>query len=211
MFDNIESMDRIVMVCGGIGITPMAAILEGLLRSKAAGTFSGEVVFLWATRSVDEMKAFSYLFEQCADASISISIFWTGKAAGDTTQPVTVHVEGGAAPQERSCDPPGCVPAEMPMKEIEGAGDAAASSEPSTAAAATGSGTGIATSITVPNATVTDGRFVLDTAISPAKAGTKTGFMCCGPETMMLDSESFVSDREAAGEEIYFHRETFEW
>lgn len=210
MFENIETMDRVVLVSGGIGITPMAALLEHLLRLKRSGGFSGEIIFLWSTRSVDEMKAFRYLFEQCSEETVDIKIFVTGNDTATAKEPVTVDVEDGQAARDRNCDPPGCLPStpEVPLQEV--------TSSEKGAAPATGSGAEIVTRnnidmTTVPNATMQQGRFDLGTAIPAAKAGTKTGFLACGPEAMMIDSESFVAIRESNGEEIYFHRETFDW
>ena len=76
--------------------------------------------------------------------------------------------------------------------------------------AGTGTGSG-AESPTVPNATVVHGRFVLETAVPAGPAGQKTGMLACGPEAMMIEVEAFANLRQGEGEEVYFHRETFDF
>ena len=210
MFDNIETMDRVVMISGGIGITPMAAILEDLIMQKAAGTFRSEILFIWATRSPAEISAFTYLFNQCSDPSINIQIHFTGTATLEATKgPVNVHIEN--AESSRECSPPGCLPVEVPLDDIAATPEEAPVEEPATTSEeGTGTGSGSGVVPTAPNASVVVGRFVLDTLVPVSEAGVKTGILCCGPEAMMIDAEAFANAREAAGEEIYFHRETFD-
>jgi NAD(P)H-flavin reductase len=74
------SVDKVILVSGGIGITPMAAILEDLIRSKAQKSTAPEVLFVWNTRSLSEIKTFSYLFDACKNHDIDLRIHYTGKS-----------------------------------------------------------------------------------------------------------------------------------
>jgi len=59
-----DDVDRVVLVAGGIGVTPMAAILEDQIRR--AGATGNVTTLLWTTRAPSEIKAFSYLFDAIA-------------------------------------------------------------------------------------------------------------------------------------------------
>ena len=74
--DPLESLNRVIMVSGGIGITPFLPILEDLIDKK----YSGIVEFVWSTRSVAEVNAFKHLFERCADLpNFHIHVHFTSK------------------------------------------------------------------------------------------------------------------------------------
>ena len=59
-----DDVDHVVLVAGGIGVTPMAAILEDQIRSVT--TTNNKTSLIWTTRVPSEIKAFSYLFDQIA-------------------------------------------------------------------------------------------------------------------------------------------------
>ena len=85
---NPDHVDHCVLACGGIGVTPMAAILED--RARRASETSGKTTLLWTTRAASEIRAFSYLFDQIAAmndadrARFDVRIFLTaGTKAAD--------------------------------------------------------------------------------------------------------------------------------
>ena len=58
------NVDHVVLCAGGIGVTPMAAILEDQIRN--AGATQNQTTLIWTTRAPSEMKAFAYLFDAIA-------------------------------------------------------------------------------------------------------------------------------------------------
>ena len=58
------NVDHVVLCAGGIGVTPMAAILED--RVRRAGESQSQTTLIWTTRAPSEMKAFAYLFDAIA-------------------------------------------------------------------------------------------------------------------------------------------------
>ena len=64
------------MVSGGIGVTPMVAVLEDLVRKD----FSGKIEFVGSTRSSSEIDCFRELFARCEKfPKMNIRVFFTGK------------------------------------------------------------------------------------------------------------------------------------
>lgn len=59
--EPLESLSHVIMLSGGIGCTPMVAVLEDLINND----YSGHVDYVWSTRSVDEINAFAPLFNRC--------------------------------------------------------------------------------------------------------------------------------------------------
>jgi len=84
--EPLESLDQVVMVSGGIGCTPMVAILEDLVKKK----FAGKVDFIWSTRSSSELDCFRELFAKCAPFDkFNVQVFFTGKIdAENASMPV---------------------------------------------------------------------------------------------------------------------------
>jgi NAD(P)H-flavin reductase len=58
------NVDHVVLCAGGIGVTPMAAILEDQIRD--AGATQNQTTLIWTTRAPSEIKAFAYLFDAIA-------------------------------------------------------------------------------------------------------------------------------------------------
>ena len=87
-------VDHVVLVSGGIGVTPMVAILEDLLRKIRAGTFKGKVTFIWSTRTVSEINAFAYILGQCTGfgAVVDIRIHYTGALKSDKESGALPHL-----------------------------------------------------------------------------------------------------------------------
>lgn len=78
--EPLNSLDRVILISGGIGCTPMCAILEGLLKEN----YTGKVNFIWSTRTIAEIQAFKSLFSLCnGKSNFSISIYYTGKSDDD--------------------------------------------------------------------------------------------------------------------------------
>ncbi len=76
--DQIESLDHIVMISGGIGVTPFIAVLEDLIMKK----FQGKITFYWSTRSVAEIDAFKKYYELCVgNDKFQVNVFYTNKDA----------------------------------------------------------------------------------------------------------------------------------
>lgn len=74
--EPLDSLDQLVMVSGGVGVTPMIAILDEMVSKK----YGGKIDFIWSTRSTSEIDCFRDLFEKCAAfEKMNISIFFTGK------------------------------------------------------------------------------------------------------------------------------------
>jgi len=94
-------VDHVVLVAGGIGVTPMAAILEDQIRKVDVTT--SKTSLIWTTRSPSEIKAFSYLFDQIKNLPgelknrFSIHVFVTSGAEktqdveASASSVVTVH------------------------------------------------------------------------------------------------------------------------
>lgn len=91
---NPDWMDHCVLVSGGIGVTPMAAILEDRVRKARRGGFvdperKNKTTFVWTTRAAEEIVAFKYLFdavaalEPKARALFDVRVFYTGASAPD--------------------------------------------------------------------------------------------------------------------------------
>ena len=59
-----KNVDHVVLCAGGIGVTPMAAILEDQIRN--AKETQNRTTLIWTTRAPSEMKAFAYLFDAIA-------------------------------------------------------------------------------------------------------------------------------------------------
>ena len=59
-----DDVDHVVLCAGGIGVTPMAAILEDQIRN--AGATQNQTTLIWTTRAPSEIKAFAYLFDAIA-------------------------------------------------------------------------------------------------------------------------------------------------
>ena len=84
-----DAMDHCVLTAGGIGVTPMAAILEDRVRKVSSGAINGRTTLLWTTRSAEEIAAFSYLFDsisvlpQDQRALFDIRVFKTGQNVGE--------------------------------------------------------------------------------------------------------------------------------
>ena len=84
-----DAMDHCVLTAGGIGVTPMAAILEDRVRKVSKGLVTGKTTLLWTTRAAEEIAAFGYLFQSIADLPkdkkilFDVRIFKTGKASQD--------------------------------------------------------------------------------------------------------------------------------
>ena len=80
--------DHVVLCAGGIGVTPMAAILEDRVRGARSGAIrsGSKTTLVWTTRSPAEVAAFSYLFAAIAQLSDE------ARSAFD----VRVHLTGGA-------------------------------------------------------------------------------------------------------------------
>jgi ferredoxin-NADP reductase len=77
--EPLEGLDHVVMCSGGIGVTPMIAILTDLLAKK----YTGKVDFIWSTRSTSELDCFRDLFAKCAVfPKMNVQVYFTG-AKGD--------------------------------------------------------------------------------------------------------------------------------
>lgn len=78
-----DEMDSVVLVAAGIGITPMASILEDRLRGKRAKRVGseGKVSLVWASRSYSELQALHYLIEQAGEFpdDVTIQLYYTGE------------------------------------------------------------------------------------------------------------------------------------
>ena len=84
-----DAMDHCILTAGGIGVTPMAAILEDRIRKVAAGSVTGKTTLLWTTRAAEEIVAFAYLFQAISDLPANkrelfdIRVFKTGAGVQD--------------------------------------------------------------------------------------------------------------------------------
>ena len=82
--EPLEELDQLVMVSGGVGVTPMIALLEDMVSKK----FTGKLDFIWSTRSVAEIEAFRPHFEKAASfPNMNIQVFYTGGKTTDTENP----------------------------------------------------------------------------------------------------------------------------
>jgi ferredoxin-NADP reductase len=78
--EPLDGLDQIVLVSGGVGVTPMIAILSDLVAKK----YTGKVDFIWSTRSSSELDCFRELFAKCsAFPKMNIQVYYTGPG-GDT-------------------------------------------------------------------------------------------------------------------------------
>ncbi|ACO62357.1 predicted protein [Micromonas commoda] len=83
--------DHVVLCAGGIGVTPMAAILEDRVRGAKSGAIKSgsKTTLVWTTRSPAEVAAFSYLFAAIAELDektrslFDVRIHLTGGAKAD--------------------------------------------------------------------------------------------------------------------------------
>jgi NAD(P)H-flavin reductase len=75
--EPLETLPRVILISGGIGCTPMCALLEELLEHN----YSGILDFIWSTRSSAELEAFRPLFERATgkESKIRIAVHYTGK------------------------------------------------------------------------------------------------------------------------------------
>jgi predicted ferric reductase len=82
--EPLEDLNQIIMISGGIGCTPMCAILEHLAKEK----YPGVVDFLWSTRSTAELDAFRPLFAKCAGMdNFHVNVHFTGKKDSEVPVP----------------------------------------------------------------------------------------------------------------------------
>ena len=94
-----DFMNHFILTAGGIGVTPMAAILEDRIRKVVVGTCTTKTTLIWTTRALEEISAFSYLFHAVADlpeaerALFDIRVFKTG-TTGD--EDIEAHATLGA-------------------------------------------------------------------------------------------------------------------
>ncbi len=76
--DHLESLDHVIMISGGIGVTPFIAVLEDLIMKK----FQGKITFYWSTRSVAEIEAFKKYYELCSgNDKFEVNVFYTNKGS----------------------------------------------------------------------------------------------------------------------------------
>ena len=80
--------DHVVLCAGGIGVTPMAAILEDRVRGAKSGAIKSgsKTTLVWTTRSPAEVAAFSYLFAAIAELDEKTRCLFD----------VRIHLTGGA-------------------------------------------------------------------------------------------------------------------
>ena len=189
--DNIETLDRIILLSGGIGVTPMAGVLEGLIGLKAKNEFKGEIIFLWASRSLDEILAFTYLFEQCQDPSIKIQIHYTGNETGISDKQMNEYPPLAAEPEASGADCIGvdCLPNTVASpegtdstKEGSGAGSGGTENVPMTdihkmqpVPPGLLSHPTTTTLPAIANATISPGRFAFD-SIPESASAEKVGY-----------------------------------
>ena len=86
--EDLNTLGRVLLISGGIGCTPMVAILEDLLNKN----YKGKLDFIWSTRSTSEILAFTPLFNRCEGLdNFSVSVYYTGKeAAPSNTKGFTI-------------------------------------------------------------------------------------------------------------------------
>ena len=97
-----SACDHVVLCAGGIGVTPMAAILEDRVRGAKSGAIrsGSKTTLVWTTRSPAEVAAFSYLFaaiarlDDDARSAFDVRVHLTGGAKAD---PETATYAAGVA------------------------------------------------------------------------------------------------------------------
>jgi len=92
--DNLDSFEGVLLIAGGMGITPMISIFQELMCRKNAGTASRlkRCHLVYSSRWIEQLQWFRSVLDKSTSVDgFTFSLYWTGSGEDDKSIPTGVR------------------------------------------------------------------------------------------------------------------------